>query len=111
MIQEVQKLFQNYQDKKHLLIQYTQKYFLTNKIQPYVWVDEKHRLRIKQKYPRNIKQFENEQRQYFYKIIEQFCKDHNLKVRYIQETQETDTTLPTQIQSQWSTEFIIEVKK
>ena len=112
--EEVKNSFFEYEEKRHQKLQETQKYFLENKIQPYVWFDEQHQLRIKHKYIRGtIENFSlndnNEERSRFYKIVENFCKQNDLKIRFIFDFCETDTNLPEDRQSQWSTEFILEV--
>ena len=48
-LQEVQNCFFEYEDKRHEFLQETQSYYLQRGFQPYVWFDEEHRLRIKNK--------------------------------------------------------------
>lgn len=110
---EVQDCFFEYEDKRHKILQKTQNYFLKRGFQPYVWFDELHRLRIKNKYRRGLENFvfdkSNKERCEFWKIAKQFCKENNLKIRFIHDFCETDMILPKDVQSQWSTEFILEV--
>ena len=110
---EVQELFFKYEEKRHELLEQTQTFFLKKKFRPYVWFDEKHRLRIKHKYPRNIQIFTfdetNRERAELYETIEEFVEQTGLRIRFIQEYGDTDKTLPEKIQTQWTTEFILEV--
>lgn len=109
-LQEVKNQLLNYQEKAHELLQQTQQYYLNNKIQPYVWLDDQLRLRIKYKYPRTTQTYENNpEREKFHKITKQFAKENNLTIHYIHELGEIDKYLPEDHQIQWSTEFIIEV--
>ena len=111
--QEVQNCFFEFEDKRHKLLQKTQQYFLERGFQPYVWFDESHRLRIKHKYRRGLENFvfdkTNKERCEFYKIAKNFSKENNINLRFIFDFCETDKTLPKDVQSQWSTEFIFEV--
>lgn len=108
--QEVQNCFFEYEDKRHKILQRTQEYFLKNKFQPYVWFDEEHRLRVKHKYVRGISLEENDkERSRFCKIAENFSSENGLTIRFIFDFCETDMTLPEDVRSQWSTEFILEV--
>ena len=110
--QEVQNCFFEYEDNRHKILQKTQGYFLKNKFQPYVWFDEEHRLRIKHKYRRGQQKFvQEEERKNFCELADKFAKENNLKIRFIFDFCETDTALPEDVQSQWSTEFIIEVQQ
>ena len=113
--QEVQNCFFEYEDKRHKILQKTQLYFLERGFQPYVWFDEEHRVRIKHKYRRGLKNFvfdnTNKERCELWKIAKQFAKENKLKIHYIFDYCETDRTLPKDVQSQWSTEFILEVKQ
>ena len=111
--QEVQSSFFEFEDKRHKILQKTQEYFLKNNFRPYIWFDENHRLRIKHKYRRDIKYFvldeTNEERVKYFKVVEEFAKNNNLKIRFVLDFCETDKMLPKDVQSQWSTEFILEV--
>lgn len=110
-MQEVENLFFEYEEEKHNFIQKTQQYFLKNGYQPYVWLDEEHRLRIKQKYTRKTQTFSKEKRTAFVNIAQKYAKENNLFIRFILDLGEQDTKLPKDISSQWSTELILEVKK
>lgn len=110
---EVQNCFFEYEDKRHKILQKTQMYFLKRGFQPYVWFDEEHRLRIKHKYRRGLENFvldcTNKERHEYMTIAEEFAKKNDLKIRFIFDFCETDKSLPDDVQSQWSTEFILEV--
>lgn len=109
-LQEVQDLYFQYEDRKHEFLQQTQLFFLNKHLQPYVWLDEKHRLRVKQKYRRVIKGFKpNKERERFLIVTREFAQENNLKIRFIQESGEIDKTLPKDVQELWSTEIILEV--
>lgn len=111
---EVQNSFFDYEDKRHQLLKTTQFYFLKRGFQPYVWFDESHRLRIKNKYRRGLENFvfteKNKERCEFWSIAKNFAEENGLNIRFIHDFCETDRTLPKDVQSQWSTEFILEVK-
>lgn len=110
---EVKNCYFEYEDKRHKILQKTQQYFLKKGFQPYVWFDEEHRLRIKNKYRRGLKEFSldetNTERHEFLTITEKFSKENNIEIRFIHDFCETDRMLPKDVQSQWSTEFILEV--
>ena len=111
--EEVKNTYFEYEDKRHKILQKTQQYFLERGFQPYVWFDEQHRLRIKHKYKRNLKNFtideNNKERCEFWSIAKEFSKQNNLIIRFIYDFCETDRMLPKDVQSQWSTELILEV--
>lgn len=111
---EVQETYFQYEEKRHKILQSTQKYFLEKKFQPYVWFDGNHKLRIKHKYIRGL-EIDNttlrEQRNDFLKSADEFAEKNKLLIRFIYDFCETDKTLPEDVQSQWSTELILEVKK
>ena len=111
-LQEVNDLLIKYQDEKHHFLQNTQKYFLLNGFQPYVWIDENHRLRIKHKYKRNLKgkDFKKEKER-FHIVAENFADENDLIIRFSHEFGEVDRFLPEEVQAQWSTEFIMELKE
>lgn len=110
---EVQDSFFEYEDKRHTILQETQFYYLQRGFQPYTWFDEEHRLRVKNKYRRGIENFvlndSNKERNEFLTITKNFSEQNNIKIRFIHDFCETDTTLPEDVQSQWSTEIILEV--
>lgn len=109
-LQEVENLYFQYEDTRHEFLQKTQMYFLKRGFQPYVWLDDQHRLRIKQKYPRTVHDFKpNKERDEFLLIAEKFSKENNLPIRFIQELGEIDKLLPKDVQELWSTEIIFEV--
>lgn len=109
-LQEVEDLYFQYEDIKHDFLQKTQKYFLERGFQPYVWLDEIHRLRVKQKYPRTVHDFKpNKERDEFLLVAKQFAKKNNLTIRFVQELGEIDKLLPQDVQELWSTEIIFEV--
>lgn len=112
-LQEVNGLLIKHQDEKHEYLMRTQKYFLENKFQPYVWVDENHRLRIKHKFQRGKKLVELfEEMTRFEETVENFAKkERNLIIRFSHMLEETDYWLPEKTQSQWSAEYILEVRK
>ena len=111
--QEVQNCFFEFEDKRHKIIQKTQFYFLERGFQPYVWFDEKHRLRIKYKYKRGLENFvldeTNKERNELCTIVENFSNENNLKIRFILDFCETNMSLPKDVMKKWSTEFILEV--
>lgn len=109
-LSEVENLYFEYEDKKHEFLQETQAYFLNKGYRPYVWLDERHRLRVKQKHERTsylviptgeISNFLNE--------CVNFAKENDLTLRFIQEYGEIDKRLPDRVQEVWSTEVIFEV--
>lgn len=111
-LQEVNDLLIKYQDEKHIFIQKTQNYFLKNRFQPYVWIDENHRLRIKHKFQRGKKLVELfEEITRFEETIESFARKNRLIIRFSHTLEETDYSLPEKTQSQWSIEYIFEVIK
>ena len=110
---EVKNCYFEYEDKRHKILQKTQMYFLKRGFQPYVWFDEEHRLRIKNKYRRGLENFvfdkTNKERCEFWSIAKNFAKENDIEIRFIHDFCETDRTLPKDVQSQWSTELILEV--
>ena len=110
---EVKSSFFEYEDKRHIILQQTQKYFLERGFQPYVWFDDQHRLRIKNKYRRGLENFvfdnTNKERCELWSITKSFAKENNLEIIFICDFCETNRALPKDVQSQWSTEFILEV--
>ena len=109
-LQEVNDILIQHQDEKHKFLQNTQKYFLLNGFQPYVWIDENHKLRVKHKYRRNLSQKELiEEKERFHIVAQNFADEQELIIRFSHELGEVDRYLPEEIQVQWSTEFIMEV--
>ena len=112
ILQEVNGVFIKYQDEKHKYLMETQKYFLKNKFQPYIWIDENHRLRIKHKFYRGKKLVELfEEMTKFEETVEKFSRENRLLIRFSHLLEETDYFLPEKTQSQWSMEYILEVKR
>ena len=108
-LQEVQETFFLYEEQKHIFIQETQNYFLERGLNPYIWFDENHRLRIKYKYSRKNRTIPEKQKIKVYETVKNFARSKHLEIRFIHEFAETDLLLPKTIQTQWSTEFIFEV--
>lgn len=111
--QDVENLFFDYEEQKHEFIQRTQKYFLERGFGPYVWFDENHDLRIKYKHIRQspVEELPLKQREEFISIAEKYAEETGLKIRFILDLCETDTSLRFSIQVLWSTELIFKVKK
>ena len=107
--QEVENSFFQYEEQRHTIIQKTQNYFLKKGFQTYVWFDEKHRLRIKYKYQRGLKDIKPK-KQELCKKIKEFSKINQLQIKFILDLKETNLSLKKEIQFQWSTEIILEVK-
>lgn len=95
--------YHEYEDKKHEYIQKTQALLLKQKINPYIWFDEKLRLHIQVKHQRNniIKDLD--------KKIQTFAEKQNLYIIGKQEIILTDYKLPENIQNQKVTEYILQV--
>ena len=107
--QEVENSFFKYEEQRHIIIQKTQNYFLKKGFQTYIWFDERHRLRIKYKYQRGLQEIKPK-KQKLCKTIEKFSKENNLQIKFILDIKETNLSLKKEIQFQWSTEIILEVK-
>ena len=90
--QEVENSFFQYEEQRHTIIQKTQNYFLKKGFQTYVWFDEKHRLRIKYKYQRGLKDIK-QKKQELCKTIKEFSKTNQLQIKFILDLKETNLSL------------------
>ena len=107
---EVQDSFFRHEEEKHKAIQETQKYFLKNKFSPYIWFDEKGRLRIKHKFQRGKSFIDiQEERRELQNVMNEFTEKYLLMIHFVHIFCEEDRKLPDHISFQWSEEYILEV--
>lgn len=107
---EVQETFFEYEAKKSEYIQQTQRFFLEREINPYLWIDEKHRLHVKIKGRRGFpltEEFSEKARN----ILEELLSKEPLEEVWTTITTDIDPKLPEERQAQTSIECIFRIRR
>jgi hypothetical protein len=109
-LREVQEIFFKYEAAKSDYIQEIQRFFLEREMNPYLWVDEKHRLHIKVKGRRGVslpEEFSEKAKN----IFEELLAREPLEEVWTAITTDIDPKLPEERQVQTSIECIFRIRR